>query len=207
MGVLGNIKKVAEDIKPSAQRFITRFHTTPIWNTPSIHKKGLQPREGGGFMDNLDEGEAGRIKGAFTTSRSPIFNESDGSKFRDTYFPYGTDVDNTFTLEFMIPKEEYLANPRVEFNPEVQFKGELPMDRIFNRGNLLTSVQGGGRTDIFTKPLNPNDLKAIWVQSAEGGPKRYNLEDFAMDPDACEKYDEQCDQIQEYFRNRLGLDD
>lgn len=171
-------------MRPSNQEFIKRYHTTNIKNLPSILENGLEPRKGGGYMNNLPVGHPGRVKGVFTESRGPFTN---GPR----YEPYG--AMESVKLEMDIPKKEYVTNERLPFNPETQSNQSLKF-KVPHR-NQLNTIQTGGRTDIFTKKIEPKNIKKIWLEG-DYDVIGFTPQEFAFDKDACNNYGKVCEDAQ-----------
>lgn len=142
-----NTLSPVESAKPSNQKFVRRFHTTNKRNIPSIMEEGLDPRYSGtGYGDQLVEFVDPELyDGVYMTAEAPWLDVERGVAY--------TPNKHEYTLEYMIPKEEYKNLPRLNDNVE---------GSVNSLDKSLETVQRGGRTDIFQSRIKPEWLVNIF---------------------------------------------
>lgn len=146
---------VVRTMKPSNQKFITRYHVTAGKNIPSIRKSGLDiAYTGSGFGEGLP----------FNKLNEGVFTSVGAS-----YAPGQGDV----RLEIKIPKDEYRRMPRADYNLEFgEGDGRNYSLKSFVRN--MHTVNNHGRTDIFEDSIPPD-----WIVGVRNGiGNTYSLDDF-----------------------------
>lgn len=180
---------------PSNQDYIYRYHTTAAKNLPYIFNSGLDPMQGGkGFGKVLVNGfrrfDPSELQEVYTAVRSPDNNYAMG------YTP----GENQATIRLKIPKKDYLKMDRNDTNPELDedFRNERHSnedgdfrDVLESSEKDLTTVQHGGRTDIFQEKIPPKYIDEVYTEDGKWKDPWSFIEEYECDPrvDCDEWYD------------------
>lgn len=177
---------------PSNQEYIYRYHTTAAKNLPYIFNSGLDPMQGGkGFGKSLVNGYRGfhpsELQEVYTAVRGP---EDSFAGYR----PY----ENKATIRLKIPKKDYLKMDRNDTNPELDFdfRNESHVDEyggpiglLEDSNKELTTVQHGGRTDIFQESIPPKYIDEVYTEDGKWKDPWSFLEEYECDPRVdCEEW-------------------
>lgn len=185
---------------PSSQDYIYRYHTTAAKNLPYIFNSGLDPMQGGkGFGKALVNGFRGfdpsDLQEVYTAVRSPEGPVTG-------YVPY----ENQATIRLKIPKKDYLKMGRNDTNPELDedFRNERHSnedgdfrDVLEGSTKDLTTVQHGGRTDIFQEKIPPKYIDEVYTENGEWKDPWSFLEEYECEPSV--DCDEWYDAISQYL--------
>lgn len=178
---------------PSSQDYIYRYHTTAAKNLPYIFNSGLDPMKGGsGFGKVLVNGFRGfdpsDLQEVYTAVRSPDNNYAMG------YTP----GDNQATIRLKIPKKDYRKMWRNDTNPELdedfRTKSHYSEDEDYRdvlEGSTkdLTTVQHGGRTDIFQDRIPPKYIDEVYTEEGVWKDPWSFIEEYECDPRVdCEEW-------------------
>ena len=193
---------------PSNQDYIYRYHTTAAKNLPYIFNSGLDPMHGGeGFGKVLIDGyrrfHPSELQEVYTAVRSPDNNYAMG------YTP----GENQATIRLKIPKKDYLKMGRNDINPELDedFRNERHSsededyrDVLESSEKDLTTVQHGGRTDIFQEKIPPKYIDEVYTEDGKWKDPWSFIEEYECDPRVdCDEWD---DAISQYLDENGELD-